>query len=445
MNGTRTLLDRIGASYKAIGAPDSILLGLSGGADSLALLFALLDLKQDEGFEVHCVHVNHHLRAGADDEANWLAALLKGLAVPLRIKDVQVPAGGSLEAQARQVRYAAFEEAMRETGAEVLALAHHAFDQAETMLMRLMHGTGPSGLAAMGELSGCIWRPLLLTSKDALIGYLKSRGQSWVEDESNQDQRMLRNAIRYRISPEIEALSPGALVRMAQTAKLIGDEEEAWAQFEDRWLIRSASLVSPMVFLLTAPFMAQPLAFRRRLIRRLCGVYGINLDRPQTDALCALPNMAKPVRMNLSADAHALCTRSRLHIIPADIEQRHMPLTGHLEKVPAAQGLGDGKRVQTFDAGKLAGAQLRHACREDRIIPLGMTGSQSMAQYLSDRKVDLPFRRFWPVYARGNQVLWAIGLGCAQTAAVDEKTQNRIQYVFKGPLPGDLHQMTEEG
>lgn len=446
MERKKKLVDTLRASYEAAGFPASVLLGLSGGADSLALLFALLDLQQDEGFLLTCVHVNHHLRKESDDEAIWLAKLMDTLSLPLITKDVKVPPVGSLEAAARQVRYAAFHEALAQSGAKVLALAHHADDQAETMLMRLMHGTGPAGLAAMGEFTGGIWRPFLLTPKEELIHSLKVRGQQWLEDASNHDQRMLRNAIRHRISPEIEKLSPGAMVRMAQTAKLLRDEEEAWRFYEDRWLDQRASLCPPLVFLMTAPFIEEPIAFKRRLVRRLCGVYGINLDRQQTDALCAcaLPNQGKPVRMNLPGSAYALCTHNRLHVVPADQAGLSSLLDGRLEPVLDPDGLGDGKRVQTFDADKLAGAGLRQARRGDWIVPLGMEGSQSMAQYLSDRKIDLPFRRFWPVYAAGNQVLWAIGLGVSQTAAVTARTQNRIQYVFRGSLPGDLGRKTEE-
>ncbi|MDD3573196.1 MAG: tRNA lysidine(34) synthetase TilS, partial [Eubacteriales bacterium] len=152
------LFDTVMESYRAIGAPDRVLLGLSGGADSLALLFILLEIGKEQGFSLDCVHVNHHLRDESDAEAEWLASLMNKLAVPLKVMDAKVPAGGNLEAQARQVRYEAFQHAMSLTHTDVLALAHHANDQAETMLMRLMHGTGPTGLSAMRELTGHVWR-----------------------------------------------------------------------------------------------------------------------------------------------------------------------------------------------------------------------------------------------------------------------------------------------
>ncbi len=410
----------------------------------MALLMILHDLSQKEMFSLSCIHVNHHLREESNEEAQWLEAELKKLKVRLIIKDVTVCRTGSLEEQARKVRYQAFEEVFKTVQADVIALAHHADDQAETMLMRLLHGTGPSGLAAMREKSNHLWRPLLNISKDQLIVYLEEIQQHWLEDPSNKDTRIFRNAIRHQIMPKIETLSPGAQKRMANTARLLADEEEAWKIIEARWLSKNANSQPPFVFLLTRPLMTEPLAFRRRLVRRLCSVYGIELDSVQTNALCALPNGPLPVKINLPGNASALCTHTRLHISPPDVDKKPAVLKGYLKQVEIPMGMGDGKRRQTFDADQIKGAELRCVLPSDRIKPLGMTGGQSMSKYLSDRKIDLPFRRHWPVLAIENEVLWAIGLGVAQTAAVTTETKNRIQYVFEGSVPGDLIQEAEE-
>ena len=444
MKAEPALIDAVRASYQRIGSPHKILLGLSGGADSLALLFVLMELRKHEGFELCCVHVNHHLREASDGEVEWLRKLLGELQIRLQVHDVRVPRGSSLEAQAREVRYAAFKEACDAAGASVLALGHHADDQAETMLMRLMHGTGPRGLSAMREFTGCLWRPLLQTSKERLTAYLRSLNQIWLEDASNQDAVFLRNAIRLRIMPEIERLSPGAAMRMAESARLFVEEDEAWAAMETKWLNDKASVKPPLVFLMTEPFLKEPLAFRRRLVRRLCRAYDIGLDRAQTEALSALPNMEKQGKINLPLGAHALRTSTRLHIVPAAYRASSIPALPRLKVVSPPQGFGDGKMTQTLDAEAASGAVLRFVKHGDIIRPLGMAGSQSMAQYLSDRKVDLPFRPYWPVLAKGNEVLWAIGLGAAQAAAVTDGTRNRIQFVFPGRLPGDLQYQTEE-
>jgi tRNA(Ile)-lysidine synthase len=382
--------------------------------------------------------VNHHLRPSSGEEAKWVHDLCEKLHVPLYIKDVVVPQTGSLEDQARKVRYRAFQKVFLDTNADVLALAHHAGDQAETMMMRLMHGAGPTGLAAMGEKTGWLWRPLLQTPKRMLLSFLDSLGQAWVEDASNQDPGMLRNAIRLKVMPEIETLSPGTQVRMAKTAQLLHDENEAWTTFEDRWLKEYASINPPLVFLLIEPFLREPLAFRRRLVRRLCASWGIHLDSAQTSALCTLPNQKRAGKMNLPGGVSALCTASRLHVISPHAASWPGCLMGQIQTIEPPQGMGDGKRRQTFDADMLPGSKLRCVLPGDMIKPFGMNGTQSMAQYLSDRKIDQPFRKHWPVLARGNQVLWAVGLGMAQTAAVSAATKRQVQYVYKGVLPGEL-------
>lgn len=438
MESRSALVETVRQSYLTIGSPRHVMLGLSGGADSLALFHILHELKQHFEFRLSCVYVNHHLRKASDDEAAWLKILMGKMDTPFYVQDVIVPEEGNLEDQARWVRYQAFDRVMKQCGADILVLAHHADDQAETMLMRLMYGTGLKGLSAMRELNGHIWRPLLQVSRKDLEAFLKSKNQTWLSDESNQDYRFLRNAIRHRISPVLEELSPGVQMRMAQTARLLGDEEDAWRFFEEQWLRKHASASPPLVFLRTASFGDQPLAFQRRLVRRLCEVYDIPLDREQTEILRSLPNSPMPVRMNLPRDASAYCTERHLHIIPANLDGFTFPDLGQLLQVDTSDCLGDGIRTQTFDADKLQGVRLRRLAPGDRISPLGMIGSQPMTQYLSDRKIDLPLRRFWPVLAKGDQVLWAIGLGCAQTAAVTEKTRNRIRYVYEGALPGEL-------
>src|SRR3990167_2030928 len=166
---------------------ETVLVGVSGGADSVALLHALLALRPHLGLTLHVLHVNHALRAEADSEAAFVESLGRRWGVPVTVERVRVIAepGESLEAQARRQRYAAFAKQARALGASRVALGHTADDQAETVLMRLLEGAGPRGLAGIPPVRSRFIRPLIEESRDEILSYCRGERLEWIEDPSN--------------------------------------------------------------------------------------------------------------------------------------------------------------------------------------------------------------------------------------------------------------------
>lgn len=189
--------------------------GLSGGADSTALLLACA---QRWPGQVHAIHVHHGLQAAADGFERHCIQLCERLRVPLQVQrvDARAAPGQSPEDAARRARYEAFEAAVRRAGApaaiQSMALAQHADDQVETLLLALSRGAGVAGLAAMPmhwRRAGLDWhRPLLRVPGRAVRDWLRERGEAWVEDPSNTDERYTRNRIRARLLPALEATFP---------------------------------------------------------------------------------------------------------------------------------------------------------------------------------------------------------------------------------------------
>ncbi len=189
--------------------------GLSGGADSTALLLACA--RRWPG-QVHAIHVHHGLQAAADDFARHCEALCAALDVPLVLRrvDARPAKGESPEDAARRARYHAFQAAALDGQAREaiknIALAHHADDQVETLLLALSRGAGLPGLAAMParrERGGIVWhRPLLGVAGSAVRDWLRAQGQAWVQDPSNQDERYTRNRIRLRLLPALQEVFP---------------------------------------------------------------------------------------------------------------------------------------------------------------------------------------------------------------------------------------------
>jgi tRNA(Ile)-lysidine synthase len=205
-----------------------VLVAVSGGGDSVALLHALSARGPALGVgPVVAGHVDHGLRPDSGEDARAVGGLCQSLGVPLEVRRVAVDAApAGLQAGARRARYAAL-EAMREAmGAQVVATAHTADDQAETVLMRLCRGTSPAGLAAIRAQSGRVVRPLLHVSRACLAAYCASQGLSFRSDPANADPRFVRSRIRHEILPQLESvLGPGVGDALARFAALAADED----------------------------------------------------------------------------------------------------------------------------------------------------------------------------------------------------------------------------
>ena len=207
------------------------LVGLSGGADSVALTYLLLPLRDSGALRLTAAHVNHGLRGeNSDGDEAFVRMLCAREGIPLRT--VSPDLGGKRdENTAREARYGAFFRIMEEEDIPTLILAHQRDDQAETFLMRLLRGAGAEGLSAMRrreERNGrVLLRPMLDISGSELRQALTEAGISWREDDSNRDTAYLRNRIRRELMPELEEIAPGAAGRIARTAEIIAREDDA--------------------------------------------------------------------------------------------------------------------------------------------------------------------------------------------------------------------------
>ena len=201
-------------------------IALSGGLDSTVLLHVLVSLAQREALPpLSAIHIHHGLQSAADAWPAHCRALCERLGVPLRVEYVQVAPGASVERAARDARYAAFEAAL--APGELLLVAQHRDDQAETLLFRLLRGAGVQGLAAMpasrplGE--GHVLRPLLKCSRAELLTYAEQQQLAWIEDPSNADSRFSRNYLRHRVLPLLQARWPQAPQSMALAAEHLSE------------------------------------------------------------------------------------------------------------------------------------------------------------------------------------------------------------------------------
>jgi tRNA(Ile)-lysidine synthase len=211
-----------------------VLIGLSGGSDSVALTLILRELAPHGGFSIEgLAHFNHHLRPTADRDQQFCQALGERLKLPLVVGDVNVADYAaaerlSTEEAARRARYAFLHRAAADLSADTIAVGHTRDDQAETFLLKVIRGAGLTGLGGIYPRRGIVVRPLLDASRRDLRDYLRARAESWVEDESNAGMSNPRNRIRHRVLPELDAAYGGPTAASIARAAALAREDGAW-------------------------------------------------------------------------------------------------------------------------------------------------------------------------------------------------------------------------
>jgi len=399
-----------------------LLIGLSGGADSMALTLLLLSAREragEEALSLHAVHVNHGLRGEASDgDERFVAGFCRDRGLPLTVIRLSPPPHPG-EDWARQARYEAYARVYREQRADGLVLAHHREDQAETVLLHLLRGSGLNGLTGMRpeseRLGMRILRPLLDTPREALRQVLTDAGQSWREDGSNSGDLYLRNRVRHRLLPLMEELAPGAADRLARTAMLLTEDEDA---------LSALSALEPGMagedWLRLSALTDQPAAIRARRLRSW--LRPLLPDGPDAE-LTGRILQAVETRgtANLPGGLVLRCGRRFLHVTgkpvtppaPIPVSDDCTLVMSGVEIVigPAGADRCDGRLAQDIPAELLRGCVLRTRQPGDVIRPFGMRGTQSLQDYLVNRRIEAPFRDRIPLLASGHEVLWVCGVG----------------------------------
>ncbi|MBQ6346381.1 MAG: tRNA lysidine(34) synthetase TilS [Clostridia bacterium] len=405
-----------------------LLIALSGGADSVALAVLLAEVREEYRLTLLAAHVDHGIRPDSPEDAEFCRTLCRQLDIPFYCARLDVPAEArrrreGLESAARWLRYEQLRRFRDALGADLIALAHHMDDQAETVLMHLCRGAGTGGMAGMRPLTGDLWRPLLGCRKAELVDYLRGKGLAWREDATNAVADNPRNAIRLHALPELEKCYPQCVPAIARYASTAGIEDDCLGELTGEFLARGGGVGGHCrwIELERAP--------HRAILRRaLLAACPEPLSWEQVNALEALCGQGRG-KVDISSGVFAERTGHRLYFVqkqPPRIESAALNLDG----VTALPGLGrvtarpcapvpirDDPMRQVLDPAALSGAVLRTRRPGDRIRPLG-SGDRLLSDYFIDRKVDRPLRDATPLIAVGDRVHWVIGHGISGEAAL---------------------------
>lgn len=431
---------------------DRVGVAVSGGADSVALLRALVELRSDLGIVLGVVHVHHGIRGQeADADERFVTDLAKHFDLPLQVERVDTPTHSrhsklSLETAARNLRYAFFKRLLESDTCDKIATAHTIDDQAETVLIRILRGTGTRGLAAIPpfrsaspELAARIVRPLLGTRRNEIETYLHELNQPWREDTSNRDPKHLRNRIRHELLPMLERdYNPAVRQSLVNLAEIARAEEQHWSSE-----LAKLKRISQTETLLDRPaFLALPFALQRRLLVDLADRLDLSVAFDDIELMLRIATHPGSEH-EFEGGWRLTATRAQLEFrrdTPTEVAAGYdLPLP-----VPGALDLPSSVRLVTSvlspdeargynSASLLAHPRLQLPLRVrnwqpgDRFWPSGSKQAEKLKRLFQEHHVPAAARSRWPVVLSGDSIVWVRGFPVAAEFQADETTSVLIE------------------
>jgi tRNA(Ile)-lysidine synthase len=404
------------ARYAMLAPGDRVLVAVSGGPDSVALLGALEMVARRCRIQLRAAHFNHRLR-GAESERDQAGAVAVAarLGVPCVTGTSAALAGANLEARAREQRYAFLTEVAAAQRCTKIATGHTLDDQAETVLMRLLRGTGWDGLAGIhAERDGRIIRPLIECSREQVLAFLQERGLPFCEDSSNDDRRFLRNRVRHEVLPLLRAINPEVHRHLAATAHILAAEGRVLDEVLRTvlWTAEDTNEALTIAALHATPQGLEPRLVRAWLRRQRGSLTGLGAAHVQ-----AIVDLARGARPNAQVrlPGGQMVVREYEHLRWRAKATAMVPPATHVLMPGATLELETGWRItaelvaatppRTADLWSLAADAdaiaapliVRRARRGDRIQPLGMQGHRKLQDVFVDRKLPRALRQTCPV------------------------------------------------
>ena len=427
---------------------DAVLVGLSGGPDSVALLHMLCQLRERYKLRLGAVYINHQIRPrAARTEEKFCQALCDRLDIPLTVVRENIPARAKrerkgLEETARDFRYETFEQIAKSDKYHRIALAHHVDDRVETVLFRIFRGTGLTGLAGPPVRRGRIIRPLYDLTKQEILNYLRRHRLSWCEDRTNRTLDYSRNFIRNRVLPSVRRrLNPAVDRAILNLSETTADEGEFLESVVNK-AVRRAVGVRPSGKVQIDFKLVRKMDpwLRRRLFRACFSLQAEEMpDRQVIERLdglifsggtgVSLPHGLRAV----SVDGKLLLFRpistwQATKVQIGEVTETGIPGIKISARISSKTRSSIQKRRKATKVGLdwrkiVPPVEVRPIRPGDRFQPLGLKGSKKVGDFLTDRKLPSVYRDETPVVCDQNGIIWLAGFEIAERVKRDSKTK----------------------
>ena len=442
-------------------AGDRIVVAVSGGPDSSALLHLTYDLRHELAFDLHVAHFDHRLRDQSADDAEFVRKTALELGVPVvieaaKVNEIARRRGTGMEDAARRARYDFLERTRSRLGGRFVAIAHNLEDQAETLLLRLFRGAGTAGAAAMRPVSGALVRPILGVSRKAILEYCAWRGAAYRTDHTNAEAIADRNRLRLNVMPELRRVWPGIDSVLARNAQLFAEDASAleWAAGTALESVRIASSEGQIE--VSRPALRNLPPHVLRLVLRRAAMRAGRTQPPNKARLDAVMDFCLSPRgggrMSMGGGVEVLrgydtaLFKSERHepariLGDARIEPPGAVNVPGLRKAVKSRIIADRREVQTVkesfptqdpDTVFLDYATVeeplfvRRRRRGDRFRPLG-AGDVSLSRFLIQRRVPFWQRDATPVVAGASGIVWLGGLDIDSRYRITDRTSNILE------------------
>lgn len=452
------ILDTVGLTintYKMIENKDHIVIGVSGGADSICLLHILYRLQEKYDLTLHTVHIHHGLRGEeADQDAAFVKKICHQYQIPYEgyyfdiAKEAEIRKMAEEEA-GRIIRYQVFADAMAAVKAQKVAVAHTMNDQAETLLMRICRGTGVKGLGGIPPVRGAIIRPLIECTREQIEKYCEKQHLSYRIDSTNQLDIYTRNKIRLHLIPWIQKeLNPNIIQTLGKTSILLQQEDQYIEEQSEEAFYKCLHLQEEGFVELNIEKLCQntPVIVRRILRQAVLTVRGHVKDLTYGHVISLEELLTKQTGKQVYLPGEMVAEKQydllRISVKSFEIKFCYDIVIGQriyipeIQKYVAARLLpkedygGSVQNVYTkrFDYDKIKDSlQIRSRQAGDKIQTKGMTGTKKLKKYFIDEKIPRLARDRIPLVVEGNNIIWIVGQVISEAYKIEQNTKTILE------------------
>lgn len=448
--------------HELIDSRDKVVIGVSGGHDSMTLLYVLLSLREELGFSIIVAHINHGVRgAESDGDEEYVREISEQLGIPFYSKKADMDGYAKVhkltsEEAGREIRYDFFREVIDMENATKIAVAHNKNDQAETLLMRFMRGTGIDGLRGMDYKSGNIIRPLLDIDRSDIEAYCEEYNIEPRIDKTNKMTIYGRNKVRLELIPYIEeSFNSGIVNTLFRTAEIMKTDSEFLSQyaksaFEESILKNNKEKISLDIEKLKNLHQA----ILNRVLRQAIEQINMNLKGIEKkhieDIVDLIENDKTGVSLNLSNDIRVEVSYNTLLVEKGkkgsavsydyslnvgetiEIRELNSVLVAEVYPIDDIDMDLNNSLVKYFDYDNIKSRiYVRNRRNGDKFIPIGMTGHKKLKDFFMDQKIPKEERELTPIVLDGEEILWVVGLRISEKYKVSDKTKNVLVLEYK--------------